>query len=96
MSAQESIIDEDCPICVEMSQIFDTPMFWHLDGYNMDDDFAFSFHDSHQEWEQERAAWESHLDDEKRRAILGISEREKIIDDPEDFIALIRGEIPPY
>src|SRR5829696_8261451 len=30
------------------------PMFWHLDGCNMDDDFAFSFHCTREEWEAEQ------------------------------------------
>lgn len=52
MSAHECLIDEDCPICVGMSEIFDTPMFWHLDGCNMDEEFAFSFYDTREEWEK--------------------------------------------
>jgi hypothetical protein len=33
-------------------------VFWHLDGCNMDDDFAFSFHRTRQEWEAEQREWE--------------------------------------
>ena len=94
MSAAESIVDDDCPICVEMSQMFDTPMFWHLDGCNMDDEFAFSFHETEDEWVEEQAAWQAHMEEWKRNEILGLNKREGIIDDPDEFIALMRGEIP--
>lgn len=37
------------------------PMFWHLDGCNMDDDFAFDIrHRTREEWEAERREWEEH------------------------------------
>jgi len=29
------------------------PGFWHLDGSNMDDDFAFSFYRTQAEWDEE-------------------------------------------
>ncbi len=43
---RDMIIDEDCPVC-QMFGDETTPLgmgvgFWHLDGCNMDDDFAFS------------------------------------------------------
>jgi hypothetical protein len=31
--------------------------FWGLDGSHMDDDFAFSFHATREEWEAERHKW---------------------------------------
>lgn len=67
MSPHECLIDEDCPICVEMSQIFDTPMFWHLDGSHMDDRFEFSFHDTQEEWLEERESFEAYMKEEMRR-----------------------------
>lgn len=51
MTAQQILIDENCPCCVAMSQDFDTPMFWHLDGCNMDDGFVFSHFQTFDEWE---------------------------------------------
>ncbi|MBI3650827.1 MAG: hypothetical protein HY231_07230 [Acidobacteria bacterium] len=57
MSAQEAIIDEDCPLC-RMSEIFDTPGFWHLDGSHMDNRFEFSFYASLEEWQAEQQEWE--------------------------------------
>ena len=51
-SAHECLIDEDCPLCVMMSEEFDTPTFWHLDGSHFEfDRFEFSFDKSREEWE---------------------------------------------
>ncbi len=58
VSAHECLIDEDCPVCVEMSEIFDTPMFWGLDGCNMDDEFAFSFFKTTEEWDEQQREFE--------------------------------------
>ena len=54
MSSHECLIDEDCPLCVAAAEDFDTPMFWHLDGCNMDDRFEFSFYKTLEEWESEQ------------------------------------------
>jgi hypothetical protein len=55
LTAQEMIIDEDCPACQMLAQ--DTleggPGFWHLDGSHMEDEFAFSWVRTPAEWEQE-------------------------------------------
>ena len=54
---EEAVVDHDCPLCQMMAE--DTgPYFWHLDGCNMDDDFAFSFHRTRKEWEAERRHWD--------------------------------------
>ena len=52
MSGHEAVVDPDCPLC-EMVADMPGPVFWHLDGCNMDQDFAFSFHRTREEWEQE-------------------------------------------
>jgi hypothetical protein len=57
MSSQDVVIDADCPLCT-MSEIFDTPGFWHLDGSHMDDCFEFSFHQTREEWEAEQRRYE--------------------------------------
>ena len=54
MSAHEIMIDENCPCCVELAKDFDTPMFWFLDGCNMDDRFEFSSYKTHEEWKADR------------------------------------------
>ena len=46
-------IDDDCPLCQMMAES-DQPMFWHLDGYMLVDNFATSFHDSYDEWQSEQ------------------------------------------
>jgi hypothetical protein len=54
---RDMIIDDDCPMCRmfgdETSLLGMGVGFWHLDGSNMDDDFAFSFFKTRQEWEVE-------------------------------------------
>ena len=56
MSAAEIMIDEDCDWCrmsaLEAEMGFG-PTFWHLDGCNMDDGFAFSSCLTLEEWEAE-------------------------------------------
>jgi hypothetical protein len=57
MSLRDMIIDDDCPMCRmfgdETSPLGMGVGFWHLDGSNMDDDFAFSSFKTRQEWEVE-------------------------------------------
>ncbi|MGA2262833.1 MAG: hypothetical protein ABSH28_15540 [Acidobacteriota bacterium] len=52
MSAEETLIDEDCPLCQAMREE-PMPTFCHLDGCNMDYDFPFSFYRTSDEWEEE-------------------------------------------
>ncbi|HUR99989.1 MAG TPA: hypothetical protein VMZ26_18135 [Pyrinomonadaceae bacterium] len=54
-SAQEMLIDENCPCCVALAQDFDNPMFWFLDGCNMDDRFEFSSYKTIEEWKAEQS-----------------------------------------
>ncbi len=57
MTGAEAVIDHDCPLCQMMADM-PGPVFWHLDGCNMDDDFAFSFHRTREEWEAEQREFE--------------------------------------
>lgn len=52
-TAQEILIDENCPCCVALAEDFDTPMFTHLDGCNMDDRFEFSYFATLEEYEED-------------------------------------------
>jgi hypothetical protein len=55
-SAAELLIDEDCECCRMMAMEAEMgfgPTFWHLDGCNMDDAFAFSNFLTIEEWEAE-------------------------------------------
>jgi hypothetical protein len=57
MRPRDMIIDDDCPMCQmfgdETSPLGMGVGFWHLDGSNMDDEFAFSSFKTRQEWEVE-------------------------------------------
>ena len=58
VSGREAVVDPDCPCCQMMADL-PGPVFWHLDGCNMDDDFAFDIsHRTHAEWEEEQREWE--------------------------------------
>jgi len=77
MSRHEAIVDADCPCCQMMADM-PGPMFWHLDGCNMDDDFAFDiYHRTREEWEEVRRQWEEqskHFDAEwAERKRLGVT-----------------------
>jgi hypothetical protein len=69
MSGHEAMIDHDCPMCQMMADM-PGPVFWHLDGCNMDDDFAFSlFCDTREEWDKEQREYaEFHRKCEEREA----------------------------
>ncbi len=58
VAASEAIIDEDCPLCRMMAKELEAPMFWHLDGSDMDYCFEFSFYKTREEWEAEQKRWE--------------------------------------
>ncbi len=59
-SAEECMIDDDCPLCQMMAVDFiDTPTFSHYDGSNMEfDRFEFSFHKIRADWEAEQREYE--------------------------------------
>jgi hypothetical protein len=57
VSGHEAMVDHDCPLCQMMAED-SSPFFWNLDGCNMDDDFAFSFHPTRAEWEKEQREYE--------------------------------------
>ena len=56
LSLAELIIDEYCECCRMMAldaEMGGGPTFWHLDGCNMEEDFAFSTCLRREEWEAE-------------------------------------------
>ncbi|CAN5313260.1 hypothetical protein BH10PLA2_BH10PLA2_15050 [soil metagenome] len=74
MSKHDAVVDADCPCCQMMADM-PGPMFWHLDGCNNDDYFAFDMsHRTREEWEEERRGWEEH----SRRFNATWAEREKL------------------
>lgn len=68
---RDMIVDEDCPTCRmfgdETSPLGMGVGFWHLDGSNMDDDFAFSSFKTRQEWEVEKRRREEFDKEFKRK-----------------------------
>ena len=58
MSAHEGYFDDDCSTCRAMLEDTTTPMFWHLDGCNMDEGFAFSYHETIEEYEAQEKEYE--------------------------------------
>jgi hypothetical protein len=57
-SGKDAMIDPDCPCCQMMADM-PGPFFWHLDGCNMDHEFAFAiFYETREEWEEEERSWE--------------------------------------
>jgi hypothetical protein len=56
LQAKDMIVDENCELCVMSARQVEMgygPGFWHLDGSNMDEGFAFSFCRTREEWEEE-------------------------------------------
>lgn len=56
LSPAEMIIDEDCECCRMLAldaEMGGGPTFWHLDGSEMEDEFAFSTSRTREEWEAE-------------------------------------------
>jgi hypothetical protein len=58
LDPEEAVVDHDCPLCQMMADGLSGPVFWHLDGCNMDLEFAFSFHATYEEWEAEQREYE--------------------------------------
>jgi hypothetical protein len=60
LQPRDMIVDENCPTCqmfADESALGLGVGFWHLDGCNMDDDFAFSHFQTREGWEAERREW---------------------------------------
>jgi hypothetical protein len=58
LSEEDSPFFDDCPCCQAMAAATFQPGFWHLDGCNMDEGFAFSFYRTQAEWEEENRRFE--------------------------------------
>ena len=61
MLGRDMVIDDDCPVCQMMGAQTGLGLevgFWHLDGCNMDEGFAFSTFQTIAEWEADRREWE--------------------------------------
>src|SRR5688500_4112474 len=60
MTPEQLMIDEDCECCQMLARdaAHGEPTFWHLDGCNMEEEFAFSWCLTIQEWEAEQRRYE--------------------------------------
>jgi hypothetical protein len=58
--ARWAMVDPDCPVCQQLENE-SGPMFWHLDGSGMEDDFPFSFYRTRDEWEKHEREMEEFL-----------------------------------
>lgn len=57
MSGKDAMVDVDCPCCQMLADL-PGPMFWHLDGCNNDDEFAFDHHcDTVADWDAKQAEY---------------------------------------
>jgi len=82
------IVDNDCPLCVMLAQDAAAGMgigFEHFSGCNMDDDFAFSFFDTREEWEEENRRMEEFNRDfdrrwQEREARIAAGESAEVVD----------------
>ena len=86
MSAEDALISHDCPVCRMMSEDFETPMFWHLDGSNMDDRFAFSIYNTLEEWEEEQRSWQEYNEDFNRQRDAAFFDENTIIEEPDEAV----------
>ncbi len=73
-SEENSPFDDDCPCCRAMAKERLEPGFWHLDGCNMDEGFAFSFYRTKEEWEKEVRRMEEFSQSMKRHEDEGVPE----------------------
>ena len=61
MGGRSMVVDEDCPLCKMMGDECEAGFevcFWHLDGCNMDDHFAFSTFLTEDDYLEDQLKWE--------------------------------------
>lgn len=85
-TGRKAMHDPDCPCCQMLAEM-PGPAFWHLDGCNMDDDFAFDIYcQTREDWDAERRRREDFnrkFDAERsERERLGVSESNRCEDGP--------------
>jgi hypothetical protein len=58
--AEEPLVDDDCPICQMMADGMFGVAFAGLDGHHLDldDEFAFSMHETREAWEEQQREFE--------------------------------------
>jgi hypothetical protein len=68
-SEEDSPLEDDCPLCQDMADEMFGPGFWHLDGYSLDREFAFSLCKTREEWEEENAGFDEMMERIERQAV---------------------------
>ncbi|HSE23688.1 MAG TPA: hypothetical protein VLB68_18610, partial [Pyrinomonadaceae bacterium] len=97
MGGRTMVVDEDCPICKMMGDEAEAGLgvfFWHLDGCNMEQDFAFSTHLTKEEWETEQLMYESIAKECKEK--MAPRERAELIEDEFPFDSVQAMEFVPW
>jgi hypothetical protein len=79
LNGHEAVIDPDCPCCQMMADM-PGPVFFGLDGSEMDDDFAFDiWHRTLADWEEEQRKWDDFNEcfnaEQEERERLGLTNR---------------------
>ena len=82
------VVDDDCPLCAMLAQDAAAGIgigFEHFDGSHMDEEFAFSFFDTREAWEEENRRMEEFNHDfdcrwKKREARIAAGESAEIVD----------------
>jgi len=70
MTGRSMVVDEECPCCKWMrdeSEAGRSIGFWHLDGAHMEDEFAFSWFATTEEWQQWNREQEEFYRDWRRK-----------------------------
>lgn len=78
MGGRSMVVDEDCPLCKMMGDECEAGLevcFWHLDGCNMDDHFAFSKFLTEDDYLEDKLKWELH----EREVAQRLKDREERI-----------------
>jgi hypothetical protein len=97
MGGRTMVVDEECPICKMMGDEAEAGLgvfFWHLDGCNMEQDFAFSTHLAQEEWETEQLIYESISKECKEK--VAQRERAELIEDEFPFDSIQAMEFVPW
>ena len=79
------VIDEDCPCCKWMGDLSEAGLeitFFHLDGAHMEEEFAFSWCATVEEWEEEQRKLEQWS---RERELREESEKMNSSQEPDDL-----------
>ena len=108
MGGRSMVVDEECPLCKMMGDECEAGLevcFWHLDGCNMDEHFAFSTFPTEKEYLEDKIKWamrdrefEQKWKDREERTSRGESIEEDAFFDPpalDEYIPFALAETEP-